>query len=342
MTTGVQPRMLVLDDWERIIRRSPGAIRLRELCRLEFLDEPLAQARIDLGDVEILMAVRERTPLPAQTLRRFPALRLIVQTGGHAYHLDGAAATRRGIPVALGRGAQVVRRAIPELTFLLALAALRRVPEARTALDQGTWIQPTGRLLHGRRLGVLGLGRHGRGVARLGSAFGMEVTGWARSADAPSALDVDGTPVTLLPLTELLATADVVTVHLRLSAESRGLLDEARLRGMKPGSVLVNTARGAVVDEAALVKVLKEGPLAAAGLDVFAEEPLPPDSPLLGLSNVVLTPHIGWTVEEVFEEFAEIAARQVEDYLSGRLRRDELLDPDVRPAGGPGGVDGGG
>jgi D-3-phosphoglycerate dehydrogenase / 2-oxoglutarate reductase len=122
----------------------------------------------------------------------------------------------------------------------------------------------------------------------------------------------------------------VVSIHLGLSAESRGLLGEGELRRMRPRSVLVNTSRGPIVDEAALARVLASGPVAAAGLDVFDQEPLPTDSPLLGLANVVLTPHIGWQVEEVFEEFAALVAQQVADYLGGALARDQLSDPALR------------
>jgi phosphoglycerate dehydrogenase-like enzyme len=322
------PRVLVLDDREQLIRRAPGADRLRDLGHVEFLDEPLSGSGRDFAGVEVLMAVRERTTLTADVLRRFPDLQLILQTGGHAYHLDGVEASRRGIPVALGRRAQAVRRAMPELTFLLALAAVRRLPEAQSALAKHTWTQPIGRTLHGRRLGILGLGRHGRGVAALGAAFGMEVVAAARSGSPGTAAE-DGPDVPRLPLDEVLATADVVTVHLRLSEESRGLLDGARLQAMKDRSILVNTSRGAIVDEGALVQALRHGPLAAAGLDVFADEPLPDDSPLRDLPNVVMTPHVGWTVEEVFEEFAQIAADQLRDFLDGRLDRAELQDPDV-------------
>jgi len=167
----------------------------------------------------------------------------------------------------------------------------------------------------------------------------MERVGWDRSGEkdgtaTASGREGPGSVPVLLPLDTLLATSDVVSVHLRLSDESRGLLGRERLGAMKRGSVLVNTARGAVVDEDALVDVLRSGPLAAAGLDVFSQEPLPADHPLRTLPNAVLTPHLGWTVEEVFAEYAAIASEQVADYLSGRLASDELLDPDVEPVEG--------
>jgi phosphoglycerate dehydrogenase-like enzyme len=180
-----------------------------------------------------------------------------------------------------------------------------------------------GRTLSGRTLGILGVGRHGANVARIGKAYGMRVVAWQRTPD--SAAD----DVPMLELDELLSSSDVVSIHLKLSGESRGLLDAEKLALMKPGSVLINTARGAIVEEPALVAALRSGPLSAAGLDVFAEEPLPADSPLRSLNNVVLTPHIGWTVEEVLVEWVDIAARQLEQYLAGNLQRKELLDPAV-------------
>lgn len=334
---GRRPRLMVLDDWEHLIATSAGMADLRTMCEVTILDRPVSQVPdAELRDVRFLLAIRERTQLDAVTLARFPALELLVQTGGHAYHVDREELRRRGIVTALGRRARVVLQAMPELTFLLAIACLRRLEEVARQMATGEWPALTGRLLAGRRLGILGLGRHGRNVAHIGQAFGMDVVAWDRTGQAQDHPDPDG--IARLPLADLLATSDVVTVHLRLSDESRGLLDRDRLRAMKPRSVLVNTARGAIVDENALVETLRDGPLAAAGLDVFTEEPLPAESPLRTLPNAVLTPHLGWTVEEVFAEFATIAAEQIRDYLAGVLHRDELLDPDVEPA--PSGVGG--
>lgn len=325
--------LLVLDDREGLVRGAPGAGRLRGLCDVEFLDTPLAETDRDFTHVRMLMLLRERTHVSEAVLDRFPNLEAIFQTGGHAYHVDVEAASRRGIPVSLTRHATAVTRAMPELTFLLAAACLRRLPEAQAIVGAPSWEVPIGRTLSGRTLGILGLGRHGRNVARLGTALGMEVVGWARSG-VPSETTEAGTTVPLLPLDELLGRADVVSIHLKLSEQSRGLLGDDELSRMKARSVLVNTSRGPIVDEDALARALAAGPLAAAGLDVFGQEPLPADSPLLGLPNVVLTPHIGWQVEEVFEEFADLIAQQVADYLDGGLQREQLSDPLVTLSAG--------
>jgi phosphoglycerate dehydrogenase-like enzyme len=214
---------------------------------------------------------------------------------------------------------------VPELTFGLMLAVLRRIHPLAADLAAGGWPPAMGGTLAGRTLGILGLGRHGRPVARIAAAFGMPVLAWDRNRGRAYA--DDEWVRQRLPLDDLLERSDVVSVHLRLSPESEGLLDRGRLARMRPGAILVNTARGAIVDEPALVDAVRAGRLAGAGLDVFATEPLPADSPLRTLPNVVLTPHIGWKVEEVFTEWAEIAAEQLAAWLAGRLPPAEVLDP---------------
>ena len=319
--SGSRAKLLLLDDWEGCVRRAPGFARLSELSDVVIVDGPLADVpREALEDVRFIMAIRERTHFDAATFDRLPNLELILQTGGHAYHIDHTEATARNVKVALWRSHEACEAGMRELTFGLAIAALRKFPEAQRAVAAGDWQGLLGGTLAGRRLGILGLGIQGRPVARIAQAFGMEVVAWARPGSVRPA-DPD---IPHLSMEELLATSDMVSIHLRLSAESRGLLNAERLRSMKPGSVLINTARGAIVDEAALAEVLRDGPLAAAGLDVYAVEPLPADSPLRQLPNVVLTPHVGWTVVEAFEEFTEGAAGQLADYLAGTLDAAEL------------------
>lgn len=366
-------RVLVLDDLEGVLAASPAIARLRSTCDVRVLSgTPPGKAVADgagdatpatlrdlpeaeRADVDVLVAVRERTTLDAATLALLPNLELIAQTGGHAYHLDVEEATGRGVAVALGRGVKAAPYAVTELTFALMLGAMRRLPEAVTALATGAFPLLEGRVLAGRRLGLLGAGRHGANAGRVAHAFGMEVVAWDRNADddagmdaarggsgpggagrpgdfgAPAGAEFDVARIPRLGLRALLATSDVVSVHLRLSDESRGLLDAARLAQMKEGAVLVNTARGAIVDEAALAEALADEahPLAAAGLDVFTVEPLPEDSPLRSLKNVVMTPHVGWTVLEVLGEFADIAAAQIEAYMAGELDARTLVNAEA-------------
>lgn len=329
-----KPRLLVLDDWEGQIRQSQGYLRLQQMADASVPDRPITELPDEeLRDVQMVMAIRERTKFDRALFERLPNLELILQTGGHAYHIDQLEAAQRGIAVPLWRRREACEAAVRELTIGLMIAALRKLPQATRDADAGKWNGLLGATLRGRRIGVLGMGLQGRAVARLAQAFDMEVVTWARPNG--STQDVDGIP--RLPLHELLASSDVVSVHLRLSDESRGLLSADRLRSMKQGSVLVNTARGAIVDETALVEVLRNGPLRAAGLDVYVTEPLPADSPLRTLPNVVLAPHLGWTVEEAFEEFATGAADQLFDYLAAELDPAELaFSPD--PVWSPGRV----
>ena len=320
------PRLLVLDDDEGRIAAAPAMARLRELAEVTVLDRPLGDGDLDgLAGVRVLLAIRERTRIDAALLERLPDLELILQTGGHAYHVDQEAASGRGVVVALSRRARMASASVPELTIGLMLAVLRRIHPLAAELAAGEWPPAMGGTLAGRTLGILGLGRHGRPVARIAAAFGMVVLAWDRD---PGRDYPDDEPVAeRLPLDDLLERADVVSVHLKLSPESTGLLNAERLARLRPGAILVNTARGAIVDEPALVEALRSGRLAGAGLDVFATEPLPAGHALRAAPNVVLTPHIGWKVDEVFAEWAEIAAEQLAAWLDGRLPAAEVLDP---------------
>lgn len=324
-------RLAILDDYEGMLSRAPATDGLREIVDVTVFDRRLDSDEITkrLDGYQMVLAIRERTRFPADLLERLPALELLVQTGGHAYHVDSDAATRQGILVALGRRIKAPTHAVPELAFGLMLSIMRDLPALTQSMARGEWPRSTGSVLHGRALGILGLGRHGVPVARLGKAFGMEVVAWGPTLTDERAA-AEG--VKRLELEELLDSADIVTVHLRLSDTSHGLLDHRRLGLMRPGAVLINTARGAIVDEPALVEALGSGRLAGAGLDVYADEPLASDSPLRHLQNVVLTPHIGWTVDAVFEEFAQIAHEQVRAYMQGVLPESEVLNPEALAA----------
>jgi len=319
----MKPLLLILDDWEGRIAASSCWDKLNETVDIQFLSSPVDTVSDDvLARANFLMAIRERTPLTQQVFARMPQLKLVLQTGGHAYHIDQPAAQKQGIAIALGRRAKMPLVAVPELTMAMMLGVMHLLPQAQQAMRAGQWPLLTGRTLSGRRLGILGMGRHGSKVAHIArTAFNMNVAAWARPGSNTKYPD----DITCLPLEELLSTSDVVSIHLRLSGESTGLLNKQRLQIMKPGSVLINTSRGAIVDEAALIDTLTRGPLAAAALDVFTHEPLSADSPLRSFANVLLTPHIGWTVEEVFEEFAQIACTQLLQYLEGTLPASELL-----------------
>jgi phosphoglycerate dehydrogenase-like enzyme len=313
-------RVAVLDDYHRIFEADPAIQRLRGRVPVDVYTDKLPLER--LRAYPILIALRERTRFDAAFFEALPELELIAQTGNHAYHVDMTAATKAGVLVGMAssdvEAMGYIARSTIELTFGLMIAVLRRIPQTDQAMRRGEWPSFAGRTLAGKKLGILGLGRIGREVAHLAQAFDMQVLAWGPTLSAERAAR---SGATFMELDALLEEADIVTVQLRLSEDSRGLLSEERLRRIGPQGVLINTARGAIVDESALARVLAEGALGAAGLDVFAEEPLVPDSPLRRLDNVVLTSHLGWPADLTYRTMAQAAVAIVEAYLAGNNAR---------------------
>jgi phosphoglycerate dehydrogenase-like enzyme len=316
-------KVTVLDDYQHAFEATAAIRRLRQKADVSILtDKPSSEGAIAaaLQGSQAIIPVRERTKFPASLLRALPDLEYISQTGNHVYHVDLEAATRQGIVVSLAPGGN----STTELAFGLMLAVMRRIPQTDRAMRRGEWPLVLGYVLKDKTLGILGLGRIGAEVAAIARAFGMKVIAWGPTLTAERAAE---SAATYLPLEDVLQRADVVSVHLALSDQSRRLLDESRLRLMKKSAYLVNTARGAIVDETALVKVLKENAIAGAALDVFVEEPLPQNHPLLELDNVVLAPHLGWPTDLSFEHFAENAVTNILDYMDGKLTR--ALNPEA-------------
>ena len=320
-------KVAVLDDYHRVFDADPAIGRLRRRTTVDVFTEKIPSLE-KLSGYPVLIALRERTRFDAAFFERLPRLELIAQTGNHAYHVDLDAATRAGVLIGMAssdvQAMGGVARSTIELAFGLMLAVMRRIPQTDQAMRRGEWPSFAGRTLSGKKLGILGLGRIGREVAILAKAFGMEVLAWGPTLTAERAAR---SGVTFMELDALLQAADIVTVQLKLSDESRGLLDERRLRLMRPHAVLINTARGAIVDEAALARILQEGAIAGAGLDVFAQEPLRPDSPLRRLDNAVLTSHLGWPADSTYRTMAEGMVSIIEAYLDGRY--DKPLNPEA-------------
>jgi phosphoglycerate dehydrogenase-like enzyme len=230
------------------------------------------------------------------------------------------AATEAGIIVAMAPGGN----STTEMTFALMLAVMRRIPQSDQAMRRGEWPLVLGYVLKGKTLGILGLGKIGTEVAAIARAFGMNVIAWGPTLTPERA---GKSQATYMGLEDVLKKADVISIHLKLSEQSKNLLNEERLRLMKTSAYLVNTARGAIVDEVALAKALNEGAIAGAALDVFVEEPLPANHPLFQLTNVVLTPHLGWPTDSGFEGFAENAVANILDYMNGTLTR--VVNPEA-------------
>ncbi|MSR19366.1 MAG: D-2-hydroxyacid dehydrogenase family protein [Gemmatimonadetes bacterium] len=305
-------RVAILDDLHDVWASTDDVRRLRERAAVEVFTAPFGSPAV-LRGFDALIANRERTRFTRELLEQLADVRLIVQTGNHAAHIDLAAARECGIVVAQASGGYSIGAA--ELAIGLALALMRRIPEQDAAVRRGDWQTPTTPVLHGKTLGVIGFGRVGSHVARIGHAFGMRVLGWSpRLTDAGAAV----AGAERCDLDALLAQADVVTIHASLTPTSRGLLDARRLALMKPSAYLVNTARGPIVDEKALLTALTERRIAGAGLDVFDVEPLPAGHRFTGLDNVVLTPHLGWPTDDGYRRFAAAACEVLFAHLEGR------------------------
>jgi phosphoglycerate dehydrogenase-like enzyme len=316
-------KVTVLDDYQHAFDSTEAIRRLRQKADVSILTEKLpseSAVAAALTGSQAIIPVRERTKFTASLLGALPKLELISQTGNHVYHVDMDAATKQGVIVSLAPGGN----STTELAFGLMLAVMRRIPQSDRAMRRNEWPLVLGYVLKGKTIGILGLGKIGTEVAAIARAFGMKVIAWGPTLTAERAAKSDAT---FLPLEEVLKTADVVSVHLKLSEESKNLLNETRLRLMKKSAYLVNTARGAIVDEIALVKILKEKVIAGAALDVFVEEPLPLNHPLIDLDNVVLAPHLGWPTDSGFEGFAENAVTNILDYMDGKLTR--ALNPEA-------------
>jgi phosphoglycerate dehydrogenase-like enzyme len=307
-------KFAILDDFQGAAASLACMHRLRGCGELVAFRQPLSSPEkiIDaLKDVHILIPIRERTPLTGHVLEALPNLKMISQTGGHTPHLDLDAATRRGIVVCTSPGSG---QSTAELTFALMLAVMRRIPQEHQALRAGQWQTSQGTGLQGKTLGIIGLGRIGSRVAHIAQAFGMRVlaTGFTLTTERALAHGVR-----MAALEDLLAHSDVVSIHLRLSERSRKLIGRRELRLMKPTAYLINTARGPIVDEAALIDVLRHHRIAGAALDVFEREPIEPSYPLLQFDNVVCTPHIGFVTQETYEQMLGGAVENILNYLDG-------------------------
>lgn len=309
------PRVAVLDDYLRVARDCADWSVLDGLCELDFLHRKLevpGEAAEVLAPYDALCHLRERMPMPRALIERLPRLKFMTVTGKAHRTLDLAAAAERGIQVSHVSVADTPSQATPELTWALILAAARHVAYEDRQLRAGRWQNTLGLLLHGKTLGLLGLGRVGRQVARIGQAFGMQVIAWSPNLTTEAAA---AHGVRRVDKEDLFRQCDVLSVHVVLSERSRHLVGRAELAWMKRTALVVNTARGAIIDEAALVEALARGQIAGAGLDVFEEEPLPDTSPLRAMDNVVLTPHLGYATRETFEGFYRATVRGLLEWL---------------------------
>lgn len=272
-----------------------------------------------LQDFEIIGIMRERTPFPRALLERLPRLKLLLTTGHRNASEDVAAARELGITVC---GTPSSAHAAAELTWALIMAAARRLDMENRSFREGGWQAGLGRDLHGATLGVIGLGRLGSLVAGYGRAFGMKVIAWSQNLTPERAAECGAEAV---DKETLFRQADFITLHLKLSDRSRGLVGTEELALMKPDAWVVNTSRGPIVDRAALLAALQDKRIGGAALDVFDEEPLPADDPLRRLDNVVATPHVGYVSRENYGQMYRVTAENIIAFLDGNPQN--LIEP---------------
>lgn len=311
-------QIAVIDDWQQVAEDVVDWSALQSIGQVSFLhDYPADTATLiqRLQPFEVICLMRERTPFDAALLRGLPHLKLLLTGGMRNAAIDLATAAELGIQV---RGTDSYKHAAPELTWALLMALTRNLLHEANALRNGGWQQGLGGDLHGKTLGILGLGNIGKRVAQFGQVFGMPVIAWSEHLTPERAAEAG---VTYVSKQQLFQQADVLSVHLVLSERSRGLVDAQALGWMKPGALLVNTARGPIVDEAALIDALQNGRLGGAALDVFAEEPLPADHPFRRLANVLATPHVGYVSRQNYQQFYGQMIENLQAWAAGQALR---------------------
>jgi phosphoglycerate dehydrogenase-like enzyme len=308
-------KLAIIDDYENAAQISADWDRLAGKAEVEVFHDHLSdEAAIAkrLADFEIVFIMRERTPFPASLFAKLPKLELVITSGMRNASIDLEAAKQHEVVVS---GTTILPYPAAEHAWALILALAKHIPEDDQRMRTGAWGEGLNIGLKDKSLGVIGLGKLGAKVATVGLAFGMNVIAWSHNLTKKRCKEVG---VQLASKEELLAKSDFVTIHLVLGDRSRGLIGADEFALMQPTSYLVNTSRGPIVDETALIEALRSGRIAGAGIDVFATEPLPADHPLRSLPNTVLTPHTGYVTRENFRTFHETALVIVESWLDGQ------------------------
>jgi phosphoglycerate dehydrogenase-like enzyme len=308
-------RLAIIDDYETAARASADWSVLEGAVSVEVFSDHVADEGAlaeRLRPFEIVFVMRERTPLPRSLLEQLPRLEHVITSGMRNASIDLDAARERGVVVT---GTPILAYPAAEHAWALLLALAKRIPADDRRMRTGGWNSELNLGLKERTLGIVGLGKLGSQVARVGLAFGMTVVAWSPHLTRERCEEVG---VACVSKEELLATSDFVSIHLVLGDRSRGLIGAGELRTMKREAFLINTSRGPIVDEAALVDALRSGVIAGAGLDVFDDEPLPAEHALRRLANTVLTPHKGYVTRENYRIFHATAIENVRAWLDGK------------------------
>lgn len=307
-------RIAILDDYQGVALQMADWSQLQERAEIlvfrDCLSDPKALVE-RLKPFQVLSLMRERTPLPRSILQELPNLRFISSPGRNNPSIDLQAAKELGIVTSYTHS---VMHGPLELTWALILALVRHIPIEWDAMRKGGWQRTVGGDLRGKTLGILGLGKIGSKVAKIGSAFDMKVIAWSQNL-TPEKAKEEG--VTWVPKSELFSRSDFLTLHLVLSERTRGIVGREEMASMKPSSYLINTARGPLIDEQALIEALKKGKIGGAALDVYETEPLPPQHPFRFLPNVIATPHIGFVTKEAYQIFYRETVENITAWLEG-------------------------
>jgi phosphoglycerate dehydrogenase-like enzyme len=306
-------KIAILDDYQNVAARCADWSPLTASAELTIFNDHVSDpdaivARLKPFDVVCVM--RERTPLTADIIGRLPALKLIASTGPRNASIDIGAVRARGIEI-VNTGYDSYPTI--ELTWALILAGARHIATEAQSVRAGGWQKTLGTGLHGKTLGLVGLGRVGAGVARVGRAFGMNVIAWSQNLTAEKASEHGAT---LATREELFRSSDIVSVHLILSDRSRGLIGKTEIGLMRPSALLVNTSRGPIITEDALIEGLREGKIGGAAVDVFDQEPLPIDHPFRSLPNVLATPHIGYVADDLYRTFYQDTVSNIVSWMT--------------------------
>ncbi|MGX1097592.1 D-2-hydroxyacid dehydrogenase family protein [Amorphus sp. MBR-141] len=307
-------KIAILDDYQNVALDMAdwSALSEAEITVFDRHIEDEAALAAALQPFDVIAIMRERTPFPRSLFARLPALKLLVTSGMKNAAVDLDAARDHGVAVC---GTASSGHATAELSFLMILSLARKLPEQMASMREGGWQVGLGRDLRGTRLGLLGMGRLGTEMAKFGTAFGMDVVGWSQNL-TPEAAEAAG--ARYVEKAELFATSDFVSVHLRLSDRTQGIVGREDIARMKPDACLINTSRGGLVDNDALVAALEAGRLGGAALDVYDHEPLPADDPLRSVPGLLLTPHIGYVTRESYEVFYPETVEAIRAWLDGK------------------------
>ena len=317
-------RIAILDDYQQVAMKMADWSQMpagTDILAFRQHFSSIEELRQRLRGFEIIIAMRERTAFTSGLFDALPDLKLLITTGMRNASIDLAAATNHRVPVCGTRGGGP---STAELAWGLILSLLRNIPQEYAGVRRGEWQTTVGIDLKGKVLGLLGMGNLGSHMARIGAAFGMTVIAWSQNLTSERASQFGAR---LVSKDELFSESDIISIHLQLSDRTRGIVGRHELGLMKPTSFLINTSRGPVVDESALLDVLRSRAIAGAGIDVFEPEPLPEQHPLRTLDNVVVTPHLGYVTEETYKIFYGDAIEDVLAFVKGQPVR--VLNPDV-------------